>query len=214
MRRDLFKKYAPKWFHQLKVGDFVWAVSYGKWPGINKYVITGFKANENFITFEIDRDVKETEFGFFGMYNTWFDVDLKKLVCSAKSQSRYYKRIRIFSDEIVAKHSLEQYIKRLKIKSVGRINNLKKCIEHAEKLEIYMGIKLLKQEKTCRCIATLTMLGEKNVSELTYHNYREYQVDVFSTAEYNIYKVYQNGGWDDYVRLDEKTFAEYFELIQ
>lgn len=212
MRKDLFKKYAPKWFHQLKVGDFVWAVSYGKWPGINKYVITGIKTGDGIIMYEIERDIKETEFGFIGMYNTWFYIDSNKPVCSAKSASYYHKRV--FSDETVAKYSLEQHIKHLKNKLNGRINNLKRYIEHAEKLEEYMGNKLLKQEKTCRCTESLTMLSERNDSELTYHNNREYQVDVFSTAECSTYKVYQNGGWDDYVRLDEKEFAEHFELIK
>ena len=59
-------------------------------------------------------------------------------------------------------------------------------------------------QKTCRCIK------EVQFDELKFYNRREYQVDIYPL----FYKVYNNGGWDDYVFLDENEFLENFELIK
>ena len=50
---------------------------------------------------------------------------------------------------------------------------------------------------------------------------REYQVDVFNyvdrKSEYNglslLYKVYNNGGWYDYITIKQEEFDKYFEII-
>ena len=217
MKNDLFKRYCPRWFHQLKTGDSVWAVNYGDWPGIQRYVVTNIKKEDNFIMFDIERDINsDVEVGFIGMYKTWFYIDSDKPECSARTSSFYHKRI--FSDETVAKHSLSQHIKRLKKKLKGKLDKVQRFINHAEKVENYMGAKLLKQEKTCCCISELTIandnINRKDDSVLTFREKREYQVDVFSTTERSTYKVYQNGGWDDFVRLNEDEFKQHFELIK
>ena len=67
-------------------------------------------------------------------------------------------------------------------------------------------------EKTCKCINEFSVLSDNmcpNDEELIFHNGREYQVDVYVSS----YKVYQNGGYDDYVFLNEDKFNENFELI-
>ena len=216
MRKDLFKNYSPRWFHQLQVGDTVWAVQYGKWPGIVKYKITEVKSNDDFKWFWIERDMNDTECTFIGMYSTSIDFDLHKPICSLRTSSFYHKRV--FSDEIVAKHSLSEHIKRLQRKLNGQKAKIQRFIDHAKKLEDYMSDKLLKTEKTCVCIAELEIDSDNNAKEpqarLQFHVKREYQVDIFYTATYSVYKIYQNGGWDDYVRLKEDEFNKYFKLIK
>ena len=80
-----------------------------------------------------------------------------------------------------------------------------------------MGKKLLKREKTCRCIATLETennnIRKNPEAMIQFHSGREYQVDIFFTFEKSYYKVYQNGGWDDYARMSEEEFNRNFKLI-
>lgn len=67
-------------------------------------------------------------------------------------------------------------------------------------------------EKTCKCIKEFNVLPDNmhpNEKELNFHKGREYQVDIHTL----FYKVYQNGGYDDYVFLNEDEFNENFELI-
>lgn len=51
--------------------------------------------------------------------------------------------------------------------------------------------------------------GKLSTTILNFHKYREYQVDVLPL----FYIVYQNGGWDDFISLNEEEFNTYFELI-
>jgi len=62
----------------------------------------------------------------------------------------------------------------------------------------------MKIEKTCKCIKDFTF------DEYVFHKGREYQVDIYPLY----YQIYQNGGWNDYVFLENNDdFNEYFELI-
>ena len=68
-------------------------------------------------------------------------------------------------------------------------------------------------ERTCRCINDLSIPSEGRNSALdilNFHAGREYQVDVYPL----FLQVYQNGGWDDFVRLNEDEFKQHFELIK
>lgn len=68
-------------------------------------------------------------------------------------------------------------------------------------------------EKTCRCINDLSIPSEGRNSALdilNFHAGREYQVDVYPL----FLQVYQNGGYNDYVYLEEKEFLEHFEMIE
>ena len=59
-------------------------------------------------------------------------------------------------------------------------------------------------EKTCKCIENLI------IDNYTFHKGREYQVDIYPL----FYKIYQNGGWNDYVYFEsEKDFNKYFKEI-
>ena len=59
------------------------------------------------------------------------------------------------------------------------------------------------KEKTCKCI------NEYKIGDFIFHKRREYQVDVCPLW----YQVYNNGGWSDYVFLEEDEFNKYFKLI-
>lgn len=61
----------------------------------------------------------------------------------------------------------------------------------------------MKFEKTCKCIEDLIY------EDYTFHKGREYQVDVYPL----FYKIYNNGGWDDYIFFGE-DFNKYFKLIE
>ena len=79
-----------------------------------------------------------------------------------------------------------------------------------QKIPLYMSQFL---EKTCKCIKELNVLPDgrcPNESELNFHRGREYQVDIYAL----FYKVYQNGGYNDYVFLNDDEFNESFELIK
>ena len=68
-------------------------------------------------------------------------------------------------------------------------------------------------ERTCRCINDFDVLPDNchpNEKELNFHKGREYQVDIYAL----FFKVYQNGGYDDYVFLNDEEFDNYFELIK
>lgn len=68
-------------------------------------------------------------------------------------------------------------------------------------------------ERTCRCINDFIIFPDSrysNEKELNFHKGREYQVDIYAL----FFKVYQNGGYDDYVFLSDEEFDDYFELIK
>lgn len=73
----------------------------------------------------------------------------------------------------------------------------------------------MKLEKTCKCIENSSFLKGTTTGEVCdFIKGREYQVDIFTSfnkAEY--YKVYQNGGYDDWSLLDSKEFSKSFEEI-
>ena len=58
-------------------------------------------------------------------------------------------------------------------------------------------------ERTCKCIQDYEQDG------LKFHKGREYQIDIYPL--YN--QIYQNGGWNDYIFMDDESIQEYFELI-
>ena len=68
-------------------------------------------------------------------------------------------------------------------------------------------------ERTCRCNNDLSIpSGGRNstLDTLNFHAGREYQVDVYHL----FLQVYQNGGYNDYVYLEENEFLEHFEIIE
>jgi len=58
-------------------------------------------------------------------------------------------------------------------------------------------------EKTCKCIEDL------EIDNYKFHKLREYQVDIYPL----FCKIYQNGGWNDYIYLKEEEFNKYFKEI-
>lgn len=67
-------------------------------------------------------------------------------------------------------------------------------------------------ERTCTCIEEYSCMNDGKLSAtiLDFHKGREYQVDIYPL--YHI--VYQNGGWDDYINLNDEQFNKYFKLIE
>ena len=61
-----------------------------------------------------------------------------------------------------------------------------------------------KRERNCKCIQ------DYQENNLIFHKDREYQVDLYPL--YN--QIYQNGGWDDYIFMDDETMEKYFKLIE
>ena len=62
----------------------------------------------------------------------------------------------------------------------------------------------MKFERTCLCIE------DYEIEDLVFHKGREYQVDIFPLY----YQVYQNGGWYDYIYMQEEDFNTNFKLIE
>lgn len=59
------------------------------------------------------------------------------------------------------------------------------------------------EEKTCICIASLNQDG------FEFFTRHEYQVDVYPL----FFCVYLDGGWNNYIFLNEEDFSKYFQLI-
>ena len=73
----------------------------------------------------------------------------------------------------------------------------------------------MKLEKTCKCIAALSRVNDNNPEKTCeFIAKREYQVDVYYYLDHSHYKVYLNGGWNDFIILTENEFNECFELIE
>ena len=76
-----------------------------------------------------------------------------------------------------------------------------------------------KLEKTCKCLQDIET--EQDDKKMLFRKGREYQVDVFNYVDrksgYNgsslLYKVYNNGGWYDYITIKQEEFDKYFEII-
>ena len=76
-----------------------------------------------------------------------------------------------------------------------------------------------KLEKTCKCLQDIET--EQDDKKMLFRKGREYQVDVFNYVDrksgYNgsllLYKVYNNGGWYDYIIIKQEEFDKYFEII-
>ena len=76
-----------------------------------------------------------------------------------------------------------------------------------------------KLEKTCKCLQDIETVQDDK--KMLFRKGREYQVDVFNyvdrKSEYNglslLYKVYNNGGGDDYIIIKQEEFDKYFEII-
>ena len=61
----------------------------------------------------------------------------------------------------------------------------------------------MKFERTCVCTE------DYEIEDLIFHKGREYQVDIFPFY----YQVYQNGGWHNYIYMQEEDFDKNFKLI-
>jgi hypothetical protein len=73
----------------------------------------------------------------------------------------------------------------------------------------------MKLEKTCKCITALSRANDNNPDKLCeFITGREYQVDVYYYLDRSHYKVYLNGGWNDFIILTENEFNECFRLIE
>lgn len=80
---------------------------------------------------------------------------------------------------------------------------------------------MMKLEKTCTCIEHLdasSICPEVSIDHpaentLSFIERHEYQVDVYVTLDANTYRVYNNGGWTDYIDIDEEAFSKHFRLI-
>ena len=59
------------------------------------------------------------------------------------------------------------------------------------------------RECTCKCIV------ETDIDNNHFYKNREYQVDVYPLY----YQIYRNGGWNDYIFINEEEFNKYFKLI-
>lgn len=69
-----------------------------------------------------------------------------------------------------------------------------------------------KLEKTCKCLQDIeTGQDDKKMLFRDVFNY------VDRKSEYNglslLYKVYNNGGWYDYIIIKQEEFDKYFEII-
>ena len=73
----------------------------------------------------------------------------------------------------------------------------------------------MKLEKTCKYKVSLTRKNDNYPErECEFRAGREYQVDVYVYLDRSHYKVYQNGGWNDFVFLEDIEFRENFEIIE
>ena len=70
-----------------------------------------------------------------------------------------------------------------------------------------------KLEKTCACIKDFEYTDEQSKKTYIFHKKREYQVDVQIVNKQIIYKLYNNGGWYDFIYLRQDVFEEYFKMI-
>lgn len=73
----------------------------------------------------------------------------------------------------------------------------------------------MKIEKTCKCVkSTPKIYRNAHTGEFcTFAAGHEYQVDVYVSAVETWYKVYQNGGWEDWVMVDQENFDKWFVEI-
>jgi len=77
----------------------------------------------------------------------------------------------------------------------------------------------MKLEKTCRCIESISIenkgINSQEKPECEFVRGREYQVDIFTCFKSpDYYKVFLNGGNDDWVFLDREEFEQNFEEIE
>ncbi len=73
----------------------------------------------------------------------------------------------------------------------------------------------MKFEKTCKCNMECRRPNEGvNNNECVFLKGHEYQVDEYVYLDRSHYKVYPNGGWNDFVFFEENDFREFFELIK
>jgi hypothetical protein len=70
----------------------------------------------------------------------------------------------------------------------------------------------MRLEKTCKCIQSYTKYPDIDSTqrELNFLKGHEYQVDICPLW----YQIYVNGGWDDYMFMNEEEFNKYFKLIE
>lgn len=74
-----------------------------------------------------------------------------------------------------------------------------------------------KLEQTCKCIKDCDYECSRKI--LHFYAGREYQVDItsgFNNMDEIIlnYKIYNTGGWIDYITLEQDAFDENFEIIK
>lgn len=73
----------------------------------------------------------------------------------------------------------------------------------------------MKVEKTCKCVKSTPNIyrNEQSKEFCSFIEGREYQVDVYMTSSDIHYKIYQNGGWEDWVMLEQEEFDKWFKEI-
>ena len=77
----------------------------------------------------------------------------------------------------------------------------------------------MKLEKTCKCFNSIVLdnkgINSQNKPKCKFISGREYQVDVFTCFKSpDYFKVYLNGGTEDWAFLDKEEFAEGFIEIE
>ena len=74
----------------------------------------------------------------------------------------------------------------------------------------------MKIEKTCLCVnnCMLPRTHDDDCDKFEFLSGREYQVDWMPSVEESLFKVYKNGGWDDYVIIAQERFDENFKMIE
>ena len=223
MRKDLFKHYTPRYFHQLQKDDFVWMINHscGKNATVIRYRITNIDELENcrhmYAVYDYtvcSCDGQDYYERMKPIHELYIFTD-EEPTCTYKWIPGYQK---MFSDETVMKHSLDSWLKKRMKKKCGQLLALTKEINYLDELSKITDTNRMKLEKTCRCTASCIFQNDihntASKDSLEFVAGHEYQVDIETTLAETHYKVYQNGGWDDACIISENEFKNYFKLIQ
>lgn len=130
MRNNLYKKYPnPHLITDLSEGDLVWAVRYSECPGLAKYRVVRVHNSKNLDFFFYELEL-EDDFGGW-----WLDVANFEVEGTRHVSSKKYRRVRFFSDEVVARHSARTWIARRIRNQKGRIKKLHRNLNYLKKIE-------------------------------------------------------------------------------
>ncbi len=222
MRKDLFKHYKPRYFHELQKDDFVWMICrWKKMSTVIRYRITNIEELENcrhiyavydYTVYSCDgQDYYEQ---MKPIYELYIFAD-ENPTYTYKWRGSYQK---MFSDEKVMKHSLNSWLKKRMKKKLGQLRALQNEMDYLNELSKITHDNNMKLEKTCHCTASCIFPNDvhnaASKDSLEFLAGHEYQVDIETTLADTRYKVYQNGGWNDMCILSEDEFSTYFKLIE